>query len=109
MRLNKFVEFLNNETNSCFLLLFIYRRGGQRRAGRAAERLLAEYEHYFAAARMGMKQEDCESYYSKCDLSLYPLNDGFKKETKVSKVKKAKDTNLKKDNEIKEVKEIEKV
>ncbi|CAL1288240.1 unnamed protein product [Larinioides sclopetarius] len=61
-------------------LLHILERGGQRRAGRAAEHLLAEYEHYFAAARMGLRQENCEAFYTKCSLSLYPANDGFKSE-----------------------------
>ncbi|KAG8178115.1 hypothetical protein JTE90_017462 [Oedothorax gibbosus] len=59
-------------------LLHILERGGQRRAGRAAEHLLAEYEHYFHAARMGMAQDSCEANFPKCDLSLYPKDDGFK-------------------------------
>ncbi|GIY79323.1 uncharacterized protein CEXT_614881 [Caerostris extrusa] len=75
-------------------LLHILERGGQRRAGRAAEHLLAEYEHYFAAARMGMKQDNCESHYSRCGLSLYPANDGFKSDrnTAVAKKTAAKDS-----------------
>ncbi|GIY67357.1 uncharacterized protein CDAR_255031 [Caerostris darwini] len=82
-------------------LLHILERGGQRRAGRAAEHLLAEYEHYFAAARMGMKQDNCESHYSRCGLSLYPANDGFKSErsTAVAKKTAAKDSPSKKTSE----------
>ncbi|GFU50481.1 uncharacterized protein NPIL_18691 [Nephila pilipes] len=70
-------------------LLHILERGGQRRAGRAAEHLLAEYEHYFAAARMGMNQGECEASFSKCKLSLYPANDGFKSEKKTVAAKKS--------------------
>ncbi|GFQ76980.1 uncharacterized protein TNCT_637861 [Trichonephila clavata] len=75
-------------------LLHILERGGQRRAGRAAEHLLAEYEHYFAAARMGMNQGECEVHFSKCKLSLYPANEGFKSEKKNDFAKKpsAKDS-----------------
>ncbi|KAF8786240.1 hypothetical protein HNY73_007983 [Argiope bruennichi] len=69
-------------------LLHILERGGQRRAGKAAEHLLAEYEHYFAAARMGLKQENCEGHYTKCSLSLYPSNDGFKSERNTALTKK---------------------
>ncbi|XP_054724328.1 uncharacterized protein LOC129234359 [Uloborus diversus] len=82
-------------------LLHILERGGQRRAGRAAEHLLAEYEHYFAAARMGMEQDECETFYPKCNLSLYPKDDGFKKEKETKPSKKSttkdqgKDTNTK--------------
>ncbi|XP_015905111.1 uncharacterized protein [Parasteatoda tepidariorum] len=72
-------------------LLHMLEKGGHKRAGRAAEQLLNEYNHYFVAAKLGMDQDNCEEHYQKCNLSLYPKGDGFKK---VEKKTKAKSTTL---------------